>query len=107
TTLSSPMTTSGYTDSVAFTYGPNSSDTKMIFNNSNSVDKHLQTLDGLGRLLLDQNSYSSLQFTTVQEVYNSDGALSGQSLPFLSAAGTIGTGLTTSALTYDGLGRPL
>jgi YD repeat-containing protein len=107
TKFSSPMTTGTYTDSVAFTYGTKSIDTKMVFNSSNSVNESLQTFDGLGRPLLNQEAYSSSQFTTVQSAYNSVGALSGESIPFLSAAGTVGTGLTTSALTYDGLGRPL
>jgi len=57
---------------------------------------------------LDQKSYSSTQFTTVQNTYNPVGLLHYISNPFLSAAGVTGTGLTEAAtITYDGMGRPL
>jgi hypothetical protein len=107
TNFATPLTTASYTDSNTYTYTPTSFDSKMTFNGGNSVYESLYTADTLGRIVLTQQGYNSTQYTTVQVGYNTDGLQTTQSEPFLSAAGTKGTGLTNATFTYDSLARPI
>ena len=108
TSQTTPLTSGSFTDTMTYAYTPTSFSRSRTFNSGNTVVRSLITLDGLGRDLLNQNSYSSTQFTTVQNTYNTVGLLKDISIPFLSAAGATGTGLTNAgALTYDALGRRL
>ena len=107
TQLKSPLYTTAYPDATNYAYTPNSVDTKLTFNSGATVDESLVTLDVLGRPVLNQGSYATGLFGTVQVSYNSLGLPATISVPFTAAAGALATSPTSASLTYDGLGRPL
>ncbi len=90
------------------TNASNTSQTTTTFNGGSSVTETLNTYDGLGRSILQQQRQgpSSSNYDSIAVKYNSLGQTQWSSAPYVAAAGSyITTGPGVSS-TYDGLGRP-
>lgn len=78
----------------------------LSINSGNSSMDILQTLDSLGRTLLQQTRQApgSANFDTVRLFYDTLGRPNGISLPYSGTAGQVG-GTAATTTTYDALGR--
>ncbi len=85
------------------------SESALTFNSSNSVVNSLTTLDGLGRVRIQQSRQSptSSNFDSAETDYDSLGRASRATLPYAAAAGQTNSNIAAIATTYDPLDRPL
>jgi RHS repeat-associated protein len=74
-----------------------------------SASDLLTTVDGLGRVKLQQTRQSptSANFDTTEQIYNNVGLPSRTMLPYVGTAGQANTTGANVTTTYDALGRPL
>jgi RHS repeat-associated protein len=106
-----PYSTTDPTGAVAtFTYsGQNSTESVLSFNSGNSAVDQLTTLDGLGRVHLQQTGEApgSSNFDSVETDYDSLGRPSRVTLPYVGTAAQTNSSAPATITTYDALSRPL
>jgi RHS repeat-associated protein len=93
-----------------FTYtGQNQIESVLTFNSGNSVSDALTTLDGLGRVHLQQTRQtpSSSSYDSVETDYDIVGRPSRATLPYVGNAGQTNSSGPATITTYDGISRPL
>jgi RHS repeat-associated protein len=82
----------------------------MNFNSGNSTVDSLTTLDGLGRLRVQQKrrgpASSSSNFDSVETDYDSLGRVSHVTLPYVGTAGQTNSSAAGTTTTYDAMNRP-
>ena len=91
-----------------YTYAnPNSVESSLLFNGSNSTTDILATLDGLGRINIRQQreSPSSSTYDSVETDYDSVGRPSGVTVPYAGTAGGLNNAAPATTMTYDPLNR--
>jgi RHS repeat-associated protein len=106
-----PHSTTDPTSAVTtITYnGQNSVESVLPFNSNASATDVLTTLDGLGRVHVQQTRQApgSNNFDTVETDYDSLGRPSRVTLPYVGTAGQTNTSAPAAITTYDALSRPL
>ena len=94
-----------------FTYtGQNSIESTLTFNSGSSTADTLLTLDGLGRIRIQQTKQSpgASNYDSVETDYNVSGLPSRTTLPYSQTAGQLTTSTAAGVkTTYDALGRVL
>jgi len=90
-----------------FTYSPTTTESILSFNSGNSSVDKLTTMDGLGRVHLQQTRQApgSTNFDTVETDYSTLGQASKTSLPFTAGAGQTNSSAPGTSTSYDALGR--
>lgn len=88
---------------------PNQRESALTFNSGNSTVDTLTTLDGLGRIHIEQTRQGpgSSTFDSVETDYDSIGRASRVTLPYSGTAGQTNSTIAATSTTYDALGRPL
>ena len=103
-------TTDALGNTTTYSYSPTQTESVMNFNanGSSATSDHLTTLDGWGRLQLQQTRQGpgSSNFDTTQLIYDQNSRVQWALRPFVSTAGAAsGGGLPATGYTYDALGR--
>jgi RHS repeat-associated protein len=91
-----------------FTYvGQNTVESSLSFNSGNSAVDRLTTLDGLGRVELNQirQTPGGANFDSVEQDYDSRGRPSRSTLPYNQTSGQKNPSAPATSTMYDGLGR--
>lgn len=91
-----------------YTYAnPNSIETSLLFNGSNSTADVLSTLDPLGRAHVTQQKQSpgSTTYDSVETDYDSSGRLSRKTVPYNGTSGQTSSSAPATTQTYDALNR--
>ena len=88
---------------------PNQVESTLTFNSSNSTVDTLTTVDGLGRVHVQQTRQSptSSTFDSVETDYDSVGRASKVTLPYSGTAGQTNSTIAATTTTFDAISRPL
>jgi RHS repeat-associated protein len=103
-------TTDGTGALTNFTYtGQNEVESILSFNSTTSASDVLTTLDGLGRVHIQQTRQKpgSSSYDSVETDYDSVGRPSKVTLPYVGNAGQTNSSGPATITTYDGISRPL
>ena len=88
--------------------GQTIAESTLLFNSSSSVADSRSTLDGLGRLILNQRAQtpSLTEYDTSETDFNIIGQASRSTMLFQAAAGGTNSSAPATTTVYDALGRP-
>lgn len=99
----------GIVNAGSCTLNPIQSESYLTFNSNNSTVDTLTTLDGLGRVRIQQTRQgpTSTSFDSVETDYDALGRPSRATLPYSAAAGGLNSTIAATTTTYDPYNRPL
>jgi RHS repeat-associated protein len=89
--------------------GQNSIESKLTFNSNNSASDTLTTVDGLGRVHIQQTRQApgSSNFDSIETDYDSLGRPNRITVPYVGTAGQTSSSAPATTTTYDAISRPL
>ncbi len=88
---------------------PNQTESILTFNSNNSTADTLSTVDGLGRVHVQQTRQgpASTNFDSVETDYDALGRVSRLTLPYVGTAGQTNSTVAATTTTYDAMNRSL
>jgi len=95
-------------NTTTFAYTTTSAESSLAFNGNASVAEQLATVDGLGRVILNQRQqgYHATNYDSTQTSYDTFGRASQVTMPYVGIAGQTTSSAPTTTTVYDALNRP-